>query len=99
MVETYVLYGLLAGVITFIAGVVPLYVNLKGIRYIIAVSAGVVIATVFLDLLPETDLKNDAEDRLTQEGFDDFLPKPFIAGEFVNVLELLLNICIIHLFL
>lgn len=34
-----------------------------------------------------TDLKNDAEDKLTQEGFDDFLPKPFIAGEFVNVLE------------
>ena len=60
MIETYVLYGLLAGVITFIAGVLPFYVNFKGIRYIIAVSAGVVIATVFLDLLPETDLKNDA---------------------------------------
>ena len=34
-----------------------------------------------------TDLKNDAEDKLTKEGFDDFLPKPFIANEFVNVLE------------
>ena len=60
MMETYVLYGLLAGVITLIAGVLPLYVNFKGVRYIIAVSAGVVTATVFLDLLPEANLARDA---------------------------------------
>ncbi|MBI5560123.1 MAG: ZIP family metal transporter, partial [Deltaproteobacteria bacterium] len=60
VIETYVLYGLFAGVITFIAGVFPFYVNFKGIRYVIAISAGVVIATVFLDLLPETNLKKDA---------------------------------------
>lgn len=34
-----------------------------------------------------TDLKNDSEEKLAQEGFDDFLPKPFIRNEFVNVLE------------
>ncbi|HZX34964.1 MAG TPA: hypothetical protein VFF54_00530, partial [Thermodesulfobacteriota bacterium] len=60
MMETYVLYGLLAGVITLIAGVLPLYVNFKGVRYIIAISAGVVTATVFLDLLPEANLGRDA---------------------------------------
>lgn len=60
MIETYVLYGLLAGLVTLIAGLLPLFINFKGIRYIIAVSAGVVIATVFLDLLPEANLKKDA---------------------------------------
>src|SRR3990172_7397451 len=60
MTETYVLYGLIAGIVTLIAGLLPLFVNFKGIRYIIAVSAGVVIATVFLDLLPEANLKKDA---------------------------------------
>jgi zinc transporter ZupT len=58
--EVYVLYGLLAGVITFAAGVLPFYIDFKGIRYIIAASAGVVIATVFLDLLPEANLERDA---------------------------------------
>lgn len=56
----YVVYGLLAGIITLIAGLLPLYVNFKGARYIIAFAAGVVIATVLLDILPETNLKKDA---------------------------------------
>lgn len=60
MIETYVLYGLFAGLVTLIAGLLPLFINFKGIRYIIAISAGVVIATVFLDLLPEANLKKDA---------------------------------------
>lgn len=60
MIETYVLYGLFAGLVTLIAGLLPLFIDFKGIRYIIAVSAGVVIATVFLDLLPEANLKKDA---------------------------------------
>ncbi|HAG50401.1 MAG: hypothetical protein A2X87_02330 [Deltaproteobacteria bacterium GWC2_42_51] len=59
MSETYVLYGLLAGIVTLIAGLLPLFIDFKGIRYIIAISAGVVIATVFLDLLPETNPKED----------------------------------------
>ncbi|MBI5047587.1 MAG: ZIP family metal transporter [Deltaproteobacteria bacterium] len=59
MIENYVLYGLFAGFVTLIAGLLPLFIDFKGIRYIIAVSAGVVIATVFLDLLPETNLKNN----------------------------------------
>lgn len=60
MSETYVLYGLFAGIVTLIAGLLPLFIDFKGIRYIIAISAGVVIATVFLDLLPETNPKEDA---------------------------------------
>lgn len=60
MLETYVLYGLFAGIVTLIAGLLPIFVDFKGIRYIIAISAGVVIATVFLDLLPEANLKKDA---------------------------------------
>ncbi|MBI3755542.1 MAG: ZIP family metal transporter [Deltaproteobacteria bacterium] len=60
MIETYVLYGLFAGLVTLVAGLLPLFIDFKGIRYIIAVSAGVVIATVFLDLLPEANLKKDA---------------------------------------
>ncbi|MDP2682946.1 MAG: ZIP family metal transporter [Deltaproteobacteria bacterium] len=60
MLEMYVLYGLFAGIVTLIAGLLPLFIDFKGIRYIIAVSAGVVIATVFLDLLPEANLKKDA---------------------------------------
>lgn len=60
MFEMYVLYGLFAGIVTLIAGLLPLFIDFKGIRYIIAVSAGVVIATVFLDILPEANLKKDA---------------------------------------
>ena len=60
MVERYLLYGLAAGIITFVAGALPIYFNFKGVRYIIAVSAGVVIATVFLDLLPEANLERNA---------------------------------------
>lgn len=60
MIETYMLYGLAAGIVTLIAGLLPIFINFKGIRYIIAISAGVVIATVFLDLLPEANLKKDA---------------------------------------
>ncbi|MBI5327741.1 MAG: ZIP family metal transporter [Deltaproteobacteria bacterium] len=60
MIENYVLYGLFTGLVTLIAGLLPLFIDFKGIRYIIAVSAGVVIATVFLDLLPETNLKNNS---------------------------------------
>ena len=60
MIEMYVVYGLFAGIVTLIAGLLPLYIDFKGIRYIIAFAAGVVIATVFLDLLPEANLKKDA---------------------------------------
>lgn len=60
MIETYVLYGLFAGFVTLIAGILPLFINFKGVRYIIAFAAGVVIATVILDILPETNLKKDA---------------------------------------
>src|SRR3990172_6976466 len=60
MLESYFLYGLLAGLITLVAGILPIFIDFKGVRYIIALSAGVVIATVFLDLLPETNLKKDA---------------------------------------
>src|SRR4030067_2130095 len=60
MLESYFLYGLLAGLITLVAGILPIFIDFKGVRYIIALSAGVVIATVFLDLLPEANLKKDA---------------------------------------
>ncbi|MBI3753131.1 MAG: ZIP family metal transporter [Deltaproteobacteria bacterium] len=60
MIEMYVIYGLLAGIATLLAGLLPLYINFRGIRYIIAFAAGVVIATVLLDILPEANLKKDA---------------------------------------
>ncbi|MBI3398041.1 MAG: ZIP family metal transporter [Deltaproteobacteria bacterium] len=60
MIEMYVVYGLLTGMVTLIAGLLPLYIDFKGIRYIIAFAAGVVIATVLLDILPEANLKKDA---------------------------------------
>jgi len=41
MLESYFLYGLLAGLITLVAGILPIFIDFKGVRYIIALSAGV----------------------------------------------------------
>lgn len=53
----YIVLASLAGLIALIVSLLSIKFDIKGTRYIIALSSGIVISTAFLDIIPEAQIK------------------------------------------